>query len=92
MKKYKDMSLYEIGQCIKEIRKECREKGVSCNSDIRYLELLTYKKKLTKEQREKEIKLFKMRDLVKQNNNKREERLTFQDLWKAVEGMNDKES
>lgn len=89
MKKYKDMTLYQIGECIKQVRKECREKGVSYNSDIRYLELLTCKKRLTKEKREKEIKLFKMRDLVKENNNKREDKLSFEDLWKAVEEMND---
>lgn len=84
-KQYKDMKLYEVEKCITDIKKEYRDKDVSYTSDIRYQELMLCKKKLTKAKRDKEIKEAKLRDLMWENNNRRDKKLTFDDLWRAVE-------
>lgn len=61
------------------------DKETPYTSDIRYQELMLCKKKLTKDKRDKEIKEAKLRDLMWENNNRRDKKLTFDDLWKAVE-------
>lgn len=84
-RQYSDMKLYEVEKCITEVKKEYRDKDVSYTSDIRYQELILCKKKLTKYKRDKEIKEAKMRDLIRENNDRKDKKLTFEDLWRAVE-------
>jgi hypothetical protein len=59
----KDKKVYLIEEEMTKIRKECREKEIPYTTDTRYMALVQQRNKFKKEEKQKEVRLAKVRDL-----------------------------
>ncbi|MGL6099682.1 MAG: hypothetical protein ACRC0G_08640 [Fusobacteriaceae bacterium] len=67
-KRIKDMSLIEVEKEIRVVKKECKNNGVSYNSNMRFLELTIQKNKLNKPVKMREIEVARVIGSVLNNN------------------------
>lgn len=81
------MKDYKIDKELAEIRKKYRDLGIPCTSDVRYQELILIKNRKKKAEKEKEVKLAKIRDLWRVYCEKTTGKPSKEEFLKNIKGL-----
>lgn len=83
----KGKKLYLIEGEMTKIRKECMEKEIPYTTDTRYMALVQQRNKFKKEEKQKEVRLAKIRDLWAQYCANTESKPSKEEFLKMIKGV-----